>query len=276
VRLAIGLCVLLVAGIQVARMLSPGQGAAAAKRQDRSLFAALVAAPAGSVTELEQEARSSSPLLLVPWIVLLGATCSVASCCNIAIMGALAGYAGSQPRRGKWDGVVAALCLVAGTVLLLSLTGALIGVPGQFLVSRFGFFGRLFTGGLLVLFGLFSLGLLPLGWVPSVDYRRFSRPAGWGGAVVFGFALSAASMTCSLTCCSPALPMVLGVASLAPRGMTSLGLTAVFGLGYSVPLALALLGISYGTWTLCRSRLIPWIRRIAGVVMLALGFYFLF
>ena len=50
---------------------------------------------------------------------------------------------------------------------------------------------------------------------------------------------------------------------------------AVLVLGYSMPLAAVLAGVSYGKWTLRRSRLGPWVRRTAGGAMAILGVYFL-
>ena len=92
---------------------------------------------------------------------------------------------------------------------------------------------------------------------------------------MFGLTLGGASMTCSLTCVSPALPVALGVATLLPSGPGSIVVMLAFGLGYSVPLTAVLIGAGYGTWTLCQSRFIPWVRRAAGATMFGLGFYFL-
>jgi cytochrome c biogenesis protein CcdA len=50
---------------------------------------------------------------------------------------------------------------------------------------------------------------------------------------------------------------------------------AVFAVGFSIPLVAVLLGASLGKWTLGTSRVMPVVKTVSGLVMLAVGFYFL-
>jgi cytochrome c biogenesis protein CcdA len=268
-RYILGLIVALVALCLIARVLLLAGDATSAK--GGIMYASALQAPYG-VMLLLQEAISSSRAFVIPALLLLGGACSVASCCNITIMGALAGYAAGQQGGSRRSGLIAAASLMAGTTVAMSCIGAIIVWSGYFASGSFGVYSRLLTGCLMIVFGLFALNLLPIERLKAPDFDRFRNRAGVVGAVVFGFALGAVSMTCSFTCCSPALPIALGVAALMPAGFGAVLMMMVFALGYSVPLAVVVLGVSYGRWTLCQSRILPWIRRLAGAVMLTLGF----
>lgn len=159
-----------------------------------------------------------------------------------------------------------------GCTIAMSIIGAIIALTGHFAGRGFGAYSRIFTGLMMIGFGLFALNLVPADKLRGPDYSRFGAGVGVLGAIMFGLALGAASMTCSVTCCSPALPIALGISALMPKGAGSVLMMMVFALGYSAPLAAVVLGVAYGKWTLCQSRMLPWIRRVAGAVMIALGF----
>lgn len=222
------------------------------------------------------EAPDLSPVLLLA-LLLLGILSSVGSCCNIAVIGALTGYAGTKGNKKYGDILFVTMSFMLGTILALAAVGAVIGYAGQVAGESFGRYSKVLTGLVLVFFGLMALGLVPFNKLrlPKFDQAARKYPQGMFGTIIFGFALGGASITCSISCCSPALPIVLGVASLQGQVAKSALLMGIFAVGYSIPLAAILLGASLGKWALRASKAMPVIKVIAGVLLLALGFYFL-
>ena len=214
-------------------------------------------------------------LMMLPALLLLGILSMVGSVCNIAVVGALTGYAGAKEIRKHRDTVLVAVSLMLGVTLALAAIGALIGYAGQVFTESFGRYGRALAGMVAMFFGLMALNLVPLIRLPRYDRPTRKYPQGTLAAIIFGFALGGVSLTSSISCCSPALLIVLGVISLQGAGAKSALLMGMFAVGYSLPLVAILLGISYGKWALRTSKAMPVIRVIAGILLLVVGFYLL-
>lgn len=212
------------------------------------------------------------PVLLA--LLLLGIFTAAVSACNIAVIGAITGYAGAGESGRRRDSVVAALGFMAGSVLAMALIGAGIGYAGKVVGESFGRYGRIVAGLMLVFLGLMSLNLLPFK-LPAFKRFRGRDVRGLPGTALFGFVLGGSSAACCLSCCTPALPLLLGMIGLQGQVLKGAVLMAIFGLGFSLPLTAILLGASLGKWALRASKAMPIVRFIAGLVLLAVGFYFL-
>jgi cytochrome c biogenesis protein CcdA len=101
------------------------------------------------------------------------------------------------------------------------------------------------------------------------------KKAGIGGDILFGFALGGASLACTLTCCSPILPFIIGISAVDASVVKSTVLMGMFGLGFSLPLAAILLGFSFGRLAIGAGKSMAIIKKIAGVILIGIGFYFL-
>ncbi len=220
------------------------------------------------------ETPEMGPIMLLA-ILLLGILSSVVSGCNVAVIGALAGYGGTRGNKKYRDILVVTISFMLGTILALAAVGAVIGYAGQVAGESFGRYSRLLTGLVLVFFGLMALGLVPLNKLPKFSHAKRKYPEGMFGAIILGFTLGGASITCSISCYSPALAVVLGVASLQGQVAKSTLLVGTYAAGYSMPLAAILLGVSFGKWTLRASKAMPVIKVTAGILLLLAGFYFL-
>ena len=212
--------------------------------------------------------------MLVALFLLGVVSAAAASCCSLPVVGAITAYVGSSGSNKRRDIFTETLSFVLGSILILAVIGAATGLLGQFLGASFGRYSKLVTGLVLVLFGLISLGLFPVK-LPSLDRRTNVNVRGILGPVILGSVLGASAAACTITCCSPALLLMLGMVGLNGEVAKGAGLMAVFGLGYSLPMAALMLGASLGSWTLRASRAMPVIRMVAGVAMLGVGFYFL-
>ncbi len=215
-------------------------------------------------------------LVAIPAMFLLGALGAVSSCCSLPVLGALTGYSGSlRQRPGRRELLLVGLFFMVGTILALTTLGAATGFVGRVAGASLGKYWRFAAGLVMVLFGLSSLGLLPLR-IPQIPFGSRAFGDGVVGSAVFGLAVGGATTACTIGC-NPLLSVGLGAAVL--RGETVFGATMLgsFALGYSVPLAAGLVGIGFGLGRLggVSQRVMPVIRMAAGAVLIAVGFYLL-
>lgn len=205
---------------------------------------------------------------------LLGVFTAFVSCCNVGVVGAIAGYAGSSESRKMRDTLIMAVSFMVGSVLSLLVLGAVIGFAGQVIGQSFGSYSKIFAGFVLICFGLLTLNILPFK-LPKFNPIYKGDSSGICGVILFGFALGGASVVCCLSCCNPTLLIVLGGAGMQGQWLKSSLLMGIFALGYSLPLAGVVLGLSLGKWRLRAGKVVPFVRIAGGVLLLAVGFYFL-
>jgi cytochrome c-type biogenesis protein len=208
-------------------------------------------------------------------LLVLGVVSAAAStCCSLPVIGAITGYVGASEGNRRRDITIAALSFGIGSILALAVIGAAMGYAGHLVGASFSRYSRLVVGFVLIVFGLLSLGLSPVR-LPAFRVPGRVNARGALGAVILGSALGGSSATCAVSCCSPALLAILGVAAIQGQVAKGALLMAVFGLGFSLPLVAVLLGASLGRWALGATRIMPVVKILAGVLMLGVGFYFL-
>jgi cytochrome c-type biogenesis protein len=208
-------------------------------------------------------------------LLVLGVVSAAAStCCSLPVIGAITGYVGASGGNRRRDITIAALSFGIGSILALAVIGAAMGYAGHLVGASFSRYSRLVVGFVLIVFGLLSLGLSPVR-LPAFRPSGRANARGALGAVILGSALGGSSATCAVSCCSPALLAILGVAALQGQVAKGALLMAVFGLGFSIPLVAVLLGASVGRWAMGATRIMPVVKILAGALMLGVGFYFL-
>lgn len=158
---------------------------------------------------------------------------------------------------------------VAGMLVTHSALGILAGLGGNWVQGLLGRFWGLLLGPILIL-----LGLVWTGWVRlplPVFALRAHRPQGMWGAFGLGAPFSIA--ICPV--CTPALVVLLGVATTIGSAVTGALLLLAFALGRSVPVVLG--GLAVG-W-LESLRFLAAYRRvfevIGGLLLVASGLYML-
>ena len=209
-------------------------------------------------------------------VFLLGLASTVSSCCNPAILAGLAGYSGMIGTLSRSRALIYnALFFLAGTVISMAIIGGLAGSLSQVLVASIGKYWKIAAGVIIIAFGLYSLDLLPFN-IPEIKFSNRAAGSGLLGSAIFGLALGGASVACG-TCCNPFFPLVLSAAFLKGSMVWGIILFSVFGLGYGLPLAAAVVGIGAGfgglsTWLL---KYMKYIRTTIGILMLVIGFYML-
>jgi cytochrome c biogenesis protein CcdA len=212
----------------------------------------------------------------LPAAFVLGLIGAVTSGCNLAVVGAAAGLSGSLGSRGSrrplW---IAGLALWLGSILGMLALFAVVGFVGQVWGDTFGSYWKFATGLILVVFGLASLGLLPMR-MPKLDLASRIASTGSAGAALSGLALGGVTSSCSVTC-NPVLPLALGYATLQGATLWGAASLTAFAVGSGLPLAGGLVGLGVGLQRLrsWADRLTPVIRIVAGVLLIGVGFFLL-
>ena len=220
---------------------------------------------------LESGAFSLAVLLAA---FLLGLISSIAcACCTLPVLGAVAGYSGTRKGNGCRATLLAALFFMVGTTIATITLGAVAGFIGQVAQSTMGKYWKLFAGLIAIFFGLAALKLLPFEF-PKKTSKSKSQPKGLFGAAVFGLVVGGGVGMCSLPC-NPGIFIVLGVVILKGYSLWAMAILVAYAIGFSLPLAAIMLGVSFGKSVAKAKKAEAAIRIVAGVLLIAAGFYFL-
>lgn len=218
---------------------------------------------------------SNFGLALLPASALLGLLTAFGSCCNLGLVAAIAGYAGSRDDSyRRRDALITSISFFVGTVVSLAVLGMIVGYLGMLTDVGIGRYGTIATGFAAIIFGLATLNLLPIR-MPSMNFLKRYSSSGSTGTVIFGLAVGGASITCSLGCSGPLLPVVLGAAAVRGQGAWGAAILTSFAIGYSLPLALLMLGVGMGRAATFVQKAIKPIRITAGAVLIFVGFWLL-
>jgi cytochrome c biogenesis protein CcdA len=224
------------------------------------------------VTETLQ-AASMGPMAL-PLAFLLGLVSAIASaCCTLPAMGMLVAYSGTRQDTNRRAAVVSAVWFLIGTTLALIILGFVAGLIGQAAQAFLGRYWKLFAGVVAVLFGLATLKMLPFE-LPSRARKEGAASAGKMGAVLGGLFLGGGVAAVSLPC-NPGIYLVIGTSLLMGKTLWGMVLMAAFGVGFSLPLAAILFGVSLGKASLKMQKADAAIRLVAGVLLIGAGLYLL-
>jgi cytochrome c biogenesis protein CcdA len=227
-----------------------------------------------TITQALQDGSASAIAPLLAFA--LGLVSAVASaCCTIPAMGMLVAYSGTRATTDRRSILAAALWFLLGTTLALVILGFVAGLVGQAAQAFLGRYWKLFAGVVAVLVGLAALKLLPLPALARKPAACPSAPARGGvNAALGGLILGGGVAACSLPC-NPGIFIVLGAAVLQGRTLWGMVLMAAFAVGFSLPLAAILFGVSFGKAAVKAGKADRVIRAVAGVVLVAAGLYLL-
>ena len=218
----------------------------------------------------------SSGTLALPLAFLLGLASAVGSaCCTLPAMGMLVAYSGTRENASRRTVLVSALAFMLGTTVALIVLGYVAGFVGQSAQVLLGRYWKLFAGVIAVVFGLAALGLLPIK-MPQLRRKTATSAAVQGifGTLIAGLLLGGGVAACSLPC-NPGIFIVLGAAVLQGHSVWGMLLMAAFALGFSLPLAAILLGVSFGKASVKARQVEAAIRIVTGVALVGAGLYLL-
>lgn len=214
------------------------------------------------------------PIGLVFAIILGAVSALTSACCTLPALGILVGYSGAKTADNRMSTVKSTLFFMLGTVLSLMIIGGVAGFVGQIAQISLGRYWKVFAGIVAIFFGLATLKLLPFDLsIGKVDSTRTRQ--GTIGIALAGFVLGGIVVVSSLPC-NPGIFIVIGAAILQGAVPWAVLLLAMFAVGFAIPLGAVMLGVSLGRFSLAAKGADTVTRWIAGTVMIAAGFYFLF
>ncbi len=215
--------------------------------------------------------------IIVLFAVFMLGFVGVFSCaCNYAVIGTVAGFSGTLGSTGRSRTVIlSSIFFLLGTVIAMSAIGCIIGFAGEIISKSVGDYWKIAAGIISIIFGLYSIDLLPFK-IPGFSVNISNRKNGVFGAMIFGLVIGGVSSLCGL-CCSPFFPVIMAASFV--KGSTLWGILMLFAyaLGYGLTLAIAMLGVGLGLGKMSKSmsRFANVLKYVAGIAMIALGFYFL-
>ncbi len=221
------------------------------------------------------QAASMGPTAL-PLAFLLGLVSALASaCCTLPAMGMLVAYSGTRQDVDRRASLLSAVWFLVGTTLALIILGFVAGLIGQAAQVFLGRYWKLFAGVMAVLFGLATLKLLPFK-PPGRAPQDGAAPTSGGkmGAALGGLFLGGGVATCSLAC-NPGIFIVIGASVLMGQLLWGMVLMAAFAVGFGLPLATILFGVSFGKASLKMRKVDGTIRMVAGALLIGAGLYLL-
>ena len=161
-----------------------------------------------------------------------------------------------------------------GTTLALVTLGLIAGLVDQAAQALLGRYWRLFAGAVAVVLGLVTLKLLPLKLPKGLNNGPSVIARDQLGAALGGLFLGGGVAACSLPC-NPGIFIVLGAAVLQGHTLWGMVLMTSFAVGFSLPLAAILFGVSFGKASIKAQKANTIIRTVAGALLVGAGLYLL-
>lgn len=169
--------------------------------------------------------------------------------------------------KRRWA-VLHALCFIAGFSLIFIALGAGATALGATLKFHREWIARV-GGGMLIVFGLYSIGFLRIGFLDRDQRLHLDRkPLGFLGSFLVGMAFAAGWTPCL----GPILGGILTLASGSDGVARGVELLAAYSAGLAVPFLIAAFAVdSFRGWFMKFRRWMPWIQRLSGVVLVVVG-----
>jgi len=215
---------------------------------------------------------AAAPIVAIGGAFLWGLASVLFSPCHLVSVPLLVGYLNRRSEARPMSAALLSLLFAAGILVTVAAIGVGTALAGRML-GDIGFVAEYVIGALLVVFGLYLIGVLPL---PSLSTAAAGRIRGSGAwsvlliGLVFGVGLG----PCTFAFMAPVLVFVLSSAAEQPG--LSAGLLAAFAVGHSAVIVaagtLAQAVKRYLNWD-SRSSGTLWLRRVSGALVAAGGVY---
>jgi cytochrome c-type biogenesis protein len=164
--------------------------------------------------------------------------------------------------------ILNSLIFIAGFSTVFIAFGASASLIGQMLITYQDYIRRI-GGILIIMFGLYLLGVLNLGFLTSEKRLHFrNRPAGYLGSFLIGVAFAAGWTPCV----GPVLGTILLYASTTDSLTDGVALLTCYSLGLGVPLFATSLGVDSFLAYFKRMRAYLWgVSAVSGVFLVVVG-----
>ena len=228
-------------------------------------------------TWINQVLSNDHATIMVLVAVFLMGIISVVTCgCNFAVIGVVAGYTGaSSSRENSRDVFLKGFSFLIGAIISMAVIGSLFGYAGKVISDSLGNYWKIVAGLIAIIFGLYSMDLTPFK-IPGLSIKPSQSKQTVFSAILFGLAIGGLS-TALNSCCNPIFPVILAASFVKGSAIWGLMMLTAFALGYGIPLAAMIVGLSLGLGKISKTMsVISIIAKYAGgIALVALGFYFL-
>jgi cytochrome c biogenesis protein CcdA len=228
-------------------------------------------------TWISQVLSNEHASIIVLVAVLVMGILSVFTCaCNFAIIGVVAGYTGASSTRGKTSSLfLKGFAFLLGTIISMSVIGALLGFAGKWVSDSLGSYWKIAAGLVAILFGLYSIELLPFKF-PGISFNPKDSQRNTFSAIIFGLAVGGLSAACN-SCCNPFFPVILAASFVNGSAWWGFMMLTTFALGFGLPLAAMIVGVSLGLGRISRTLtlIVSIVKYIGGITLIFFGFYLL-
>lgn len=228
---------------------------------------------AGATAAFDQAGVGFAAIPLALALGLLSAI--VSACCTLPVLGIIVGYAGARKDNSQKAKLLSAGAFFLGAVLSLVILGAVAAMVGQVAQGTLGRYWKLFAGFLAIVLGLGALNLLPFK-LPQRKAKFGTRSPSTGvvGALLFGL-IGGGAVSVSSLACNPGIFIIIGAAVLQGVTLWMTAILVAYSIGFALPLGALMLGVSFGAAAITFKGLETVVRGLAGVILVAAGFYFL-
>ena len=228
---------------------------------------------AGATAAFDQAGVGCAAIPLAFALGLLSAV--VSACCTLPVLGIIVGYAGTRKNNSLRSRLLSAGAFFLGAVLSLVILGAVAAAVGLVAQGTLGRYWKVFAGFVAIVLGLGALNLLPF----SLPQRKTrlgvkTRSGGLLGALLFGLVGGGAVSVSSLAC-NPGIFIIVGAAVLQGVTLWMAAVLVAYACGFALPLGALMLGVSFGAAAVKFRGLETAVRGLAGLLLIAAGFYFL-
>ena len=174
----------------------------------------------------------------------------------------------TQRQRFRKAIILNSLLFIAGFSAVFIAFGASASLIGQMLITYQEYIRKI-GGVLIVIFGLYLLGVLNLGFLTTEKRFHFRhRPAGYAGSFLIGVAFAAGWTPCV----GPVLGTILLYASTSDALANGVALLTAYSLGLGLPLFLTALGVDRFLTYFKQVRGYLWgVSAVSGVLLVVVG-----
>ena len=174
----------------------------------------------------------------------------------------------TQRQRFRKAIILNSLLFIAGFSAVFIAFGASASLIGQMLITYQEYIRKI-GGVLIVIFGLYLLGVLNMGFLTTEKRFHFRhRPAGYAGSFLIGVAFAAGWTPCV----GPVLGTILLYASTSDALANGVALLTAYSLGLGLPLFLTALGVDRFLTYFKQVRGYLWgVSAVSGVLLVVIG-----
>jgi len=218
---------------------------------------------------------SSSPGIAVTGSFLWGVASILLSPCHVASIPLIVGYIDAQGNMKTSRAALIATLFSAGILITIAVIGVITGLAGR-MMGDIGQYGNMFVAVLMVVIGLYLLGVIPLPFLDNGINQPGMKKKGLFASFLLGLFFGLALGPCTFAYMAPMLGVAFTVAS--SNLLYAVALVGAYAVGHCLVIIIA------GTFTEVVQHMLKWneeskgalyLKKACGVLVICSGIYML-